>query len=95
MPIEKKVASITFKCTDDKADVLRLKAEERGMTLSEYMDDITQQPYERAVKFGLRMASHIRVVNVNDISKGYTVNEQKRTRFSFQERPGLKLVASN
>jgi len=32
MPIEKKVASITFKCTDDKADVLRLKAEERGMT---------------------------------------------------------------
>jgi len=92
MPIEKKVASITFKCTDDKADVLRLKAEERGMTLSEYMDDITQQPYERAVKFGLRMAETMNLVNVNDVSKGYAA--QPRKAMSFKNPTHLRLVAS-
>jgi len=89
MPIEKKNASITFKCIGDKADVLRLKAEEKGMTISEYMDDITQEPYERAVKFGISMASQLNLVNINDISQGYQVDQVKKARFSRH----LKLVA--
>jgi hypothetical protein len=50
---------------------------------------------EREEEYVLSIAKELNLVNVNDISKGYTINQSKKAMYSTMKRPDLRIVASN
>lgn len=92
MPIEKKTASVTCKVTEQTERVMRLVAKREGKTVSEYANDIFESIAKREVDFHLSMATELNLVNVNDISAGYAVNQEKKAMY---KRSHLRLASSN
>lgn len=92
MPIEKKTASITCKVTEQTERVMRLVAKREGKTLSEFVNAMFEPVVDREVEFHLSMATELNLVNVNDISMGYEVNQEKKAMY---KRSHLNLAVSN
>jgi hypothetical protein len=49
---------------------------------------------EREEEYVLSIAKELNLVNVNDISQGYTVNQNKKAMLSQTSRPLLYVVGS-
>jgi len=94
MTHEKKTSRVTSSVTEQTESILTLVAKREGKTLSEYLNDILEPIVQRELDY-LSVASTLNIVNVNNISAGYTVNQRKKAMYSTTKRPDLKLVASN
>ena len=95
MPIEKKDASLPSKVPDRVKTIISLVAKRENQTASEYICDILTAIADKEEQFHISMASQLNLVNVNDISMGYEVN-QKKAMYSRSEKTNhLKMVVNN
>jgi len=89
MPIEKKDTTIPSKVPERVKTIVSLVAKREGLTASEYICNILTAIADKEEEFHISMAAELNLVNVNDVSMGYQVNQVKKARFSRH----LKLVA--
>jgi hypothetical protein len=95
MPIEKKDARLTSSVPARYETVVTRAAKRDGKTVSEYLFDMLTPVVEREEEYVLSIAKELNLVNVNDISQGYTINQNKKAMYSAMKRPDLRIVASN